>query len=59
MRRFVRQAGFLCGVASVAVLAAGTTPAVGRVQPVALVSQGTVVPAASTATEATPQRKPA
>ena len=46
MRRFLRRAGFLCAVASVAVLAAGATTAAGQVQPVALVSEGTVLPGA-------------
>jgi len=46
VRSRLRQASFLCALASAAVLAAGTTPAVGRIQPVALAGQGTVVPGA-------------
>ena len=46
MRPRLRQASFLCALASVAVLAAGTTPAASRIQPVALAGQGTVVPGA-------------
>jgi hypothetical protein len=47
MRPCLRPAGLLCAVALVAVLAAGAAPAASRVQPVALVSQGTVVPGAA------------
>jgi hypothetical protein len=47
MRPRLRPAGLLCAVASVAVLAAGAAPAASRIQPVALVSQGTVVPGAA------------
>jgi hypothetical protein len=46
VRPRLRQASVLCALASVAVLAAGTTPAAGRIQPVALAGQGTVVPGA-------------
>jgi len=41
-----RRSIFLCAVASLAVLAAGATPAVGRVQPVTGAGAGTVVPGA-------------
>lgn len=46
MRPSPRRSIFLCAVASLAVLAAGATPAVGRVQPVARASAETVVPGA-------------
>jgi hypothetical protein len=41
-----RRSIFLCAVASLAVLAVGATPAVGRVQPVTGAGSGTVVPGA-------------
>jgi hypothetical protein len=46
VRPSLRQASFLCAAASVAVLAAGATPAASRVQPAALASGGTAVPGA-------------
>jgi hypothetical protein len=54
VRPRLRQASFLCALASVAVLAAGTTPAADRIQPAALAGQGTVAlrPAGGTSADA-------
>ena len=46
MRPHLRQTSFLGALASVAVLAVGTTAAASRAQPAALAGQGTVVPGA-------------